>query len=82
MYSHACRRVHSAPNAPYVDWSIDVSCVRLAAGQAKIDAGDFGPRKQAGEVADIVPAYLFLASPEAKHMLGQTVCPSGGHVML
>ena len=50
--------------------------------QKKVDAGEFGPRKRVGQVEDVVPAFLFLASPEARHMLGQTICPSGGHVMV
>ena len=44
--------------------------------------GAFGPRNQVGEVDDIVPAFLFLASPGARHMLGQTMCLSGGEVFV
>ena len=39
-------------------------------------------RNQVGEVDDIVPAFLFLASPGARHMLGQTMCLSGGEVFV
>ncbi|HIF10483.1 MAG TPA: SDR family oxidoreductase [Sneathiellales bacterium] len=36
------------------------------------------PKGRLGEVKDIVPAFVFLASEEARHMVGQTVSPNGG----
>ncbi|MDG5495884.1 SDR family oxidoreductase [Niveispirillum sp. BGYR6] len=40
------------------------------------------PSQRLGELADIVPSYVFLASDEARHMVGQCLSPSGGAVML
>jgi 3-oxoacyl-[acyl-carrier protein] reductase len=40
------------------------------------------PKKRIAEVADIVPAYVFLASDEAHHFQGQTLSPNGGDVFL
>ena len=36
------------------------------------------PKGRLGEVRDIVPAFVFLASEEARHMVGQTISPNGG----
>jgi 3-oxoacyl-[acyl-carrier protein] reductase len=36
------------------------------------------PMKRWGEPDDIAPVYLFLASPAAKFMTGQTICVDGG----
>ena len=36
------------------------------------------PKGRLGEVRDIVPAFVFLASEDARHMVGQTVSPNGG----
>jgi 3-oxoacyl-[acyl-carrier protein] reductase len=40
------------------------------------------PSQRLGDLADIVPSYVFLASEEARHMVGQCLSPSGGAVML
>jgi enoyl-ACP reductase-like protein len=34
------------------------------------------------KIDDIVPAYVFLASDEARHFVGQCLSPNGGDVML
>ena len=40
------------------------------------------PRGRFATVDEIVPAYVYLASDEARHVLGQTVSPNGGDVFL
>jgi 3-oxoacyl-[acyl-carrier protein] reductase len=40
------------------------------------------PRGRFATVEEIVPAYVYLASDEARHMLGQTISPNGGDVFL
>ncbi|MFV3127560.1 SDR family NAD(P)-dependent oxidoreductase [Niveispirillum sp. KHB5.9] len=40
------------------------------------------PSQRLGTVADVTPAYLFLASDDAHHMIGQCISPCGGAVML
>lgn len=40
------------------------------------------PKGRLAEVEDIVPAYVFLASDEAGHFVGQCLSPNGGDVML
>lgn len=40
------------------------------------------PRGRLARVDDIVPAYVFLASDEASHFVGQCLSPNGGDVML
>jgi 3-oxoacyl-[acyl-carrier protein] reductase len=40
------------------------------------------PKGHLAEVEDIVPAYVFLASDEARHFSGQCLSPNGGDVML
>jgi 3-oxoacyl-[acyl-carrier protein] reductase len=40
------------------------------------------PKGRLAEVDDIVPAYVFLASDEAGHFVGQCLSPNGGDVML
>ncbi len=40
------------------------------------------PKKRIAEVADIVPAYVFLAGDESRHFQGQTLSPNGGDVFL
>jgi len=40
------------------------------------------PKGRLARVDQIVPAYVYLASDEADHMVGQTVSPNGGDVML
>ena len=37
------------------------------------------PKGRIAEVEDVFPAYVFLASEEARHMVGQTVSPNGGY---
>ena len=61
------------------------TCTRLLDG---FDASRLGalratiPKGALARVDQIVPAYVFLASDEASHMVGQTVSPNGGDVML
>lgn len=40
------------------------------------------PSQRLGSVDDVTPAYLFLASDDAHHMIGQCISPCGGAVML
>ena len=40
------------------------------------------PKGRLATVDDIVPAYVYLASDEARHMVGQTISPNGGDVFL
>src|SRR5215813_9275798 len=40
------------------------------------------PKKRLATVDDIVPAYVFLASDESQHFVGQCLSPNGGDVML
>jgi len=40
------------------------------------------PKKRLATVDDIVPAYVFLASDESRHFVGQCLSPNGGDVML
>lgn len=40
------------------------------------------PNQRLGSVEDVSPAYLFLASDDARHMIGQCISPCGGAVML
>ena len=40
------------------------------------------PKGRIADVADIVPAYLFLASDESNHFQGQCLSPNGGDVFL
>jgi 3-oxoacyl-[acyl-carrier protein] reductase len=40
------------------------------------------PKQRIAEVDDIVPAYVFLASDEARHFHGQCLSPNGGDVFL
>ncbi|HTW89086.1 MAG TPA: 3-oxoacyl-ACP reductase family protein [Candidatus Binataceae bacterium] len=40
------------------------------------------PKGRLAEVEDIVPAYVFLASDESGHFVGQCLSPNGGDVML
>lgn len=40
------------------------------------------PKGRLAEVADIVPAYVFLASDESRHFQGQTLSPNGGDAFL
>jgi 3-oxoacyl-[acyl-carrier protein] reductase len=40
------------------------------------------PKGRLATVDDIVPAYVFLASDESRHFVGQCISPNGGDVML
>lgn len=40
------------------------------------------PKGRIAPVEDIVPAYVFLASEESRHFVGQTLSPNGGDVFL
>lgn len=40
------------------------------------------PKGRLAEVNDIVPAYVFLASDESRHFVGQCLTPNGGDVFL
>jgi 3-oxoacyl-[acyl-carrier protein] reductase len=40
------------------------------------------PKGRLATVDDIVPAYVFLASDDARHFVGQCLSPNGGDVML
>src|SRR5581483_3397930 len=40
------------------------------------------PKGRFGEVDDIVPSYVFLASDEARHYQGQCISPNGGDIFL
>jgi 3-oxoacyl-[acyl-carrier protein] reductase len=40
------------------------------------------PKRRLATVDEIVPAYVFLASDEARHFVGQCLSPNGGDVML
>jgi 3-oxoacyl-[acyl-carrier protein] reductase len=40
------------------------------------------PKRRLATVDEIVPAYVFLASEEARHFVGQCLSPNGGDVML
>ena len=39
-------------------------------------------KRRLATVDEIVPAYVFLASEEARHFVGQCLSPNGGDVML
>jgi 3-oxoacyl-[acyl-carrier protein] reductase len=40
------------------------------------------PKQRLAEITDIVPAYVFLASEDARHFQGQCLSPNGGDVFL
>ena len=40
------------------------------------------PRGQLAEISDIVPSYVFLASENANHYVGQVISPNGGDMFL
>jgi len=40
------------------------------------------PKGRLSKIDDIVPAYVFLASDEARYFVGQCLSPNGGDVML
>ncbi len=40
------------------------------------------PKGRFATVEEVVPAYVFLASDDARHVVGQTISPNGGDVFL
>ena len=40
------------------------------------------PLGRLAEIDDIVPSYVFLASDDARHYVGQVISPNGGDVFL
>jgi 3-oxoacyl-[acyl-carrier protein] reductase len=65
-----------APGATRTPMLADVPAEVLEAIRQSI------PKGRIAEVEDIVPAYLFLASDEARHFQGQCLSPNGGDVFL
>ncbi len=65
-----------APGATYTPILDSVDEDHLKAIKAMIPKGDLG------RVDQIVPAFVYLASEEASHMVGQTISPNGGDMML
>jgi len=65
-----------APGATHTPMLADVPAEILEAIRQSI------PKGRIAEVEDIVPAYLFLASDEARHFQGQCLSPNGGDVFL
>lgn len=65
-----------APGATHTPILDDVPAELLQAIRQSI------PRGRLAEVADITPAYVFLASDESSHFQGQCLSPNGGDVFL
>ena len=65
-----------APGATYTPILKGIPEQHLDAIRASI------PKGRMADVDDIVPAFVFLASEDARHMVGQTVSPNGGDMML
>ena len=65
-----------APGATHTPILADVDPAVLEQIRASI------PRGCIASVEDIVPAYVFLASSDANHFVGQTLSPNGGDVFL
>jgi 3-oxoacyl-[acyl-carrier protein] reductase len=65
-----------APGATQTPLLANISAEAIEAIRANI------PKKQLATVDDIVPAYVFLASEESRHFVGQCLSPNGGDVML
>ena len=40
------------------------------------------PLGRLAEVDDIIPSYVFLASDESRHYIGQVISPNGGDMFL
>jgi len=68
--------------------NVNINCVAPGATHTNMTAGvppeilegirQNIPKKRLADVADIVPSYVFLASDDAKHIVGQTISPNGG----
>jgi len=65
-----------APGATRTPMLADVPAEVLEAIRQSI------PKGRIAEVEDVVPAYVFLASDEARHFQGQCLSPNGGDVFL
>ncbi|MEW6300181.1 MAG: 3-oxoacyl-ACP reductase family protein [Thermodesulfobacteriota bacterium] len=65
-----------APGATRTPLLSNISEEAIAAIRSSI------PKGRLATVDDIVPAYVFLASDEARHFVGQCLSPNGGDVML
>jgi 3-oxoacyl-[acyl-carrier protein] reductase len=71
---------------------VNVNCVAPGATRTPMTAGLSDeimdairagiPKGRIAEVDDVVPAYVFLASDEARHFQGQCLSPNGGDVFL
>ena len=72
--------------------NVNANCVAPGATQTPILAGVPEdhldairaniPKGRIAEVSEIVPAFVYLASDDAHHMVGQTISPNGGDVFL
>ena len=72
--------------------NVNANCVAPGATQTPILAGVPEdhldairaniPKGRIAEVSEIVPAFVYLASDDARHMVGQTISPNGGDVFL
>jgi 3-oxoacyl-[acyl-carrier protein] reductase len=65
-----------APGATETPILSGISAVAIEAIRAAI------PKGRLATVDDIAPAYVFLASEDARHIVGQCISPNGGDVML
>jgi 3-oxoacyl-[acyl-carrier protein] reductase len=65
-----------APGATQTPLLAGISAEAIEAIRANI------PKKRLATVDEIVPAYVFLASDESQHFVGQCLSPNGGDVML
>jgi 3-oxoacyl-[acyl-carrier protein] reductase len=65
-----------APGATQTPLLSNISEEAIAAIRANI------PKGRLATVDDIVPAYVFLASDDSRHFVGQCLSPNGGDVML
>lgn len=72
--------------------NINANCVAPGATETPILSGvgkavleeirESIPKKRFATVEEIAPAYVFLASDDARHFVGQCLSPNGGDVML
>jgi len=65
-----------APGATETPILSGISAAAIEAIRAAI------PKGRLATVDDIAPAYVFLASEDARHIVGQCISPNGGDVML